>query len=419
MVSAHSTENDVLKGLGLGADDYVRKPFSGNELVARVQSFLRRRERSRRSEGDGRLQVGNDRTDPRLPHPRQRPAQRQPDGARIPPAVVSRREHGQAADARADSRTRVERRFGRADARRRRARRGAAQEAQRGRSAVADLERSRHRLSSRRTVGASGTLRPRANPKAREVLGRSPAKSSAPAHPCFSHRVCVRRARAAPVGGAFRDGQLRAAGRQFAGRPLSRTCRIDAILPSGRLVTPAGTSIVTGMNSLGVVLSPDGRYRDHEQRRRTRRPRAQRARSRCERRLLAHRRRYGAHGRGVALPRAGRNVLQRARRGARSARSAQTLVFAAGGAVERGVRVRSRSGRPARTRRPPHDRDPRSDRSGFRRSRHSVFLRRCSRRATAGASTSSTLPASRSPRSTSRRGVSSQRRSASAFRPAA
>jgi YVTN family beta-propeller protein len=34
----------------------------------------------------------------------------------------------------------------------------------------------------------------------------------------------------------------------------------EAILPSGRLVTPAGTSIVTGMNSLGVVLSPDGRY---------------------------------------------------------------------------------------------------------------------------------------------------------------
>jgi len=45
--------------LGLGADDYVRKPFSGNELVARVQSFLRRRERSRKSEGDGRLQVGS------------------------------------------------------------------------------------------------------------------------------------------------------------------------------------------------------------------------------------------------------------------------------------------------------------------------------------------------------------------------
>jgi DNA-binding response OmpR family regulator len=58
MISAHSTENDVLKGLGLGADDYVRKPFSGSELIARVQSFLRRRERSSRSETDGRLQVG-------------------------------------------------------------------------------------------------------------------------------------------------------------------------------------------------------------------------------------------------------------------------------------------------------------------------------------------------------------------------
>lgn len=34
----------------------------------------------------------------------------------------------------------------------------------------------------------------------------------------------------------------------------------DAILPSGRLITPAGTSVVTGMNTLGVVLSPDGRY---------------------------------------------------------------------------------------------------------------------------------------------------------------
>ncbi|MBV8579641.1 MAG: response regulator transcription factor [Candidatus Eremiobacteraeota bacterium] len=58
MVSAHSSENDVLKGLGLGADDYIRKPFSGNELVARVQSFLRRRERSRKNDQEGRLQVG-------------------------------------------------------------------------------------------------------------------------------------------------------------------------------------------------------------------------------------------------------------------------------------------------------------------------------------------------------------------------
>jgi two-component system alkaline phosphatase synthesis response regulator PhoP len=58
MVSAHSSEGDVLKGLGLGADDYIAKPFSGNELVARIQSFLRRRERSRKSDTDGRLQIG-------------------------------------------------------------------------------------------------------------------------------------------------------------------------------------------------------------------------------------------------------------------------------------------------------------------------------------------------------------------------
>ncbi|GAC1423615.1 MAG: response regulator transcription factor [Candidatus Velthaea sp.] len=59
MVSAHSSEGDVLKGLGLGADDYIAKPFSGNELVARIQSFLRRRERSRRSDTDGKLGLGS------------------------------------------------------------------------------------------------------------------------------------------------------------------------------------------------------------------------------------------------------------------------------------------------------------------------------------------------------------------------
>ena len=45
MVSGHTREQDVLLGLGLGADDYITKPFSGNELVARIASFLRRREK--------------------------------------------------------------------------------------------------------------------------------------------------------------------------------------------------------------------------------------------------------------------------------------------------------------------------------------------------------------------------------------
>jgi len=34
----------------------------------------------------------------------------------------------------------------------------------------------------------------------------------------------------------------------------------DAVLPSGRLVTPLGTSIITGMNALGFALTPDGRF---------------------------------------------------------------------------------------------------------------------------------------------------------------
>jgi DNA-binding response OmpR family regulator len=59
MVSGHSREQDVLLGLGLGADDYITKPFSGNELVARVASFLRRRERyAAKKEDAGVLQVG-------------------------------------------------------------------------------------------------------------------------------------------------------------------------------------------------------------------------------------------------------------------------------------------------------------------------------------------------------------------------
>jgi two-component system response regulator RegX3 len=59
MVSGHSTEDVKLSGLGLGADDFISKPFSGNELLARIGSFLRRRERSRARDNDGRLVVGD------------------------------------------------------------------------------------------------------------------------------------------------------------------------------------------------------------------------------------------------------------------------------------------------------------------------------------------------------------------------
>lgn len=42
MLTAKTEEEDRIKGLGIGADDYVVKPFSPRELVARVKSLLRR-----------------------------------------------------------------------------------------------------------------------------------------------------------------------------------------------------------------------------------------------------------------------------------------------------------------------------------------------------------------------------------------
>ncbi|MGA8533300.1 MAG: response regulator transcription factor [Candidatus Tumulicola sp.] len=45
LVSARARQHDVLRGLELGADDCMTRPFSGSELVARVASFLRRRKK--------------------------------------------------------------------------------------------------------------------------------------------------------------------------------------------------------------------------------------------------------------------------------------------------------------------------------------------------------------------------------------
>jgi DNA-binding response OmpR family regulator len=67
MLTARDDETDMLVGLGVGADDYLTKPFSPRELVARIRAILRRVERERApspagppsGDGDGLLAVGD------------------------------------------------------------------------------------------------------------------------------------------------------------------------------------------------------------------------------------------------------------------------------------------------------------------------------------------------------------------------
>ncbi|WP_405132643.1 response regulator [Rhodococcus opacus] len=68
MLTAKAGENDRVMGLRLGGDDYVVKPFSPQELVARIEAVLRRTCGSRTvleeaaAYGQGRLRIPTERS---------------------------------------------------------------------------------------------------------------------------------------------------------------------------------------------------------------------------------------------------------------------------------------------------------------------------------------------------------------------
>lgn len=97
IISARSSEVHRVLGLELGADDYLAKPFSMLELVARVKALFRRRGSDEPQPAHGRRRAQFQRSDYRSHRPRSAPAPAagRADAARIRPAVLFARHPGQ------------------------------------------------------------------------------------------------------------------------------------------------------------------------------------------------------------------------------------------------------------------------------------------------------------------------------------
>ena len=99
MLTARAEESERIVGLEIGADDYIAKPFSPNELVARVRALLRRATGSRRGRRPRQLRIdcrGRRAAHGRLAWRRRRAHRQGVPAARVPaeapgPRAVARR----------------------------------------------------------------------------------------------------------------------------------------------------------------------------------------------------------------------------------------------------------------------------------------------------------------------------------------